>query len=562
MKAEQKSLPENQIRKLGLVYNIYRIVASAFLFISSHSLTYNNHHITLELPSLLHQSILLFYCLFSLLLLAFFLVNRSNNNNQLALGLILDILVLSILLYITGEPDIQLMILYMVVVAVSFILIIPYQAAIITMLAVIFVIYQQFFQAIASTVNFRSLAEACLMSISFICVGVLSWSISQRLVTVEKIAENNALQINKLNAITHEVISKMQQGILVFDADKNIMIINRATCLFLNLDLTNQQQSTRKRIKKDSGMDKLYHSNDLVEEAIIRQHPFLVNWINDCSLHKASKLIYPLPNPTATMDKLRFTTTPLQDGIVLVFIEDLRREQTNAQQLKLASLGQLTASIAHEIRNPLATISQASQLLMEDDAWGEEDEDEEKETDPNIELYRMIFKQTKRVNRIIEDVLKLSRQAKPEQLKLQIVEWLQEFINNHYREHDVFLHAEIAPSIYFDPHQLEQILINLINNGLRFCSKVHPHTFVEIEVFLQENDVILDVLDEGDGVPIEKQDNLFMPFFTTDNDGTGLGLYLSQAFAEANFARLLYVANHKKTCFRLIIPQAMSDELE
>ncbi len=562
MKAEQKSLPEKQIRKLGLVYSIYRIIASAFLFISSHALTYSDHHITLELPSLLHQTILLFYCLFSLLLLAFFLVTRSNDNhnNQLALGLILDIVVLSILLYISGEPDIQLMILYMVVVAVSFILIIPYQAAIITMLAVIFVIYQQFFQAIASTLNFRSLAEACLMSVSFICVGVLSWSISQRLVTVEKIAEKNALQISKLNAITHEVISKMHQGILVFDAEKNIMIVNRATCLLLNLDLAPQQPKSSKSSKKTK-IDRLYHSNDLVENAIIRQHPMLVNWINDCSLHKPSKLIYPLPNPTATMDKLRFTSTPLQDGIVLLLIEDLRREQTNAQQLKLASLGQLTASIAHEIRNPLAAISQASQLLIDEDDWGD-NSDEEKETDPNIELYQMIFNQTKRVNRIIEDVLKLSRQAKPEQSKLLIVEWLNEFIDNHYREHDVFLHAEIAPSIYFDPHQLEQILINLINNGLRFCSKVHPHTFVEIEIFLQENDVILDVLDGGEGVPIEKQESLFMPFFTTDNDGTGLGLYLSQAFAEANFARLLYVANHKKTCFRLIIPQAMSDEID
>nr|MBS9780373.1 HAMP domain-containing histidine kinase [Moraxellaceae bacterium] len=265
---------------------------------------------------------------------------------------------------------------------------------------------------------------------------------------------------------------------------------------------------------------------------------------------------------TATMDKLRLSTTPLQNDIVLVLIEDLRREQTTAQQLKLASLGQLTASIAHEIRNPLAAISQASQLLMDEEDWGNDEDIEDKEIDPNMELYRMIFEQTKRVNRIIEDVLKLSRQAKPEQSKLDIVSWLKAFIDNYYDKHQVILHAKVTPHLYFDPNQLEQILINLVNNGLRFCRKTQAHTFVEIEVFLQKNDVILDVLDEGNGVPADKQDSLFMPFFTTDNDGTGLGLYLSQAFAEANFAQLIYVANHKKTCFRLIIPQAMSDKIE
>lgn len=562
MKAEQKSLPEKQIRKLGLVYNIYRIITSAFLFISSHALIFINYNSSFELPSFLHQTILLFYWLFSLLLLAFFLITHSNYNNQFALGLLLDIVVLSILLYINGGLDIQLMILYMVVVAVSFILIIPYQAAIITMLAVIFVIYQQFFQALTTTIDFRSLVEACLMAVSFICVGVLSWLISQRLITVENIAEKNALQISKLNAITHEVISNMQQGILVFDADKNIMIINRATSIFLNLNLSKPQKKSAKSVAKHIETDKLYYSNDVVKKAIIHQHPMLINWINSFSSNNPSKLIYPLPNPTATLDKLRLTTTALQDGIVLVLIEDLRREQTNAQQLKLASLGQLTASIAHEIRNPLATISQASQLLMDEEDWGDKQAIAEQESDPNIELYRMIFEQTKRVNRIIEDVLKLSRQAKPAQSKLEIVPWLEQFIDNYYHKNDVVLQTEISPNLYFDPHQLEQILINLINNGLRFSRKIQPDAFVEIELFLQENDVILDVLDNGSGVAVEKQENLFMPFFTTDNDGTGLGLYLSQAFAEANFARLLYVANHKKTCFRLIIPQAMSDEIE
>ena len=118
--------------------------------------------------------------------------------------------------------------------------------------------------------------------------------------------------------------------------------------------------------------------------------------------------------------KLRVQIIPLKDDSKLIMLEDLRREQASAQQLKLASLGQLTASIAHEIRNPLAAISQASQLLMEDIIEASVEVDTADNTitatisnddmAANHELYQMIFSQTKRVNRIIEDVLTLSRQ--------------------------------------------------------------------------------------------------------------------------------------------------------
>ena len=97
-------------------------------------------------------------------------------------------------------------------------------------------------------------------------------------------------------------------------------------------------------------------------------------------------------------------------------------------------------------------------------------------------------------------------------------------------------------------------MINLVNNGLRHSSLSHSHAYVEIEVYDRSNDVIIDILDNGTGVKNDDIEHLFEPFFTTDRAGTGLGLYLSQAFSEANQARLIYVAEHKKTCFRLIVP--------
>ena len=132
--------------------------------------------------------------------------------------------------------------------------------------------------------------------------------------------------------------------------------------------------------------------------------------------------------------------------------------------------------------------------------------------------------------------------------------WLPQFLDNYFGGHDVFLKTTSDPIVHFDTNQLEQILINLVNNGLRYSSRAHPHAYVEIKVYSQQNDAIIDVIDDGDGVSDADLGHLFNPFFTTDKAGTGLGLYLSQAFSEANHARLIYASEHEKTCFRLIVP--------
>ena len=264
----------------------------------------------------------------------------------------------------------------------------------------------------------------------------------------------------------------------------------------------------------------------------------------------------------SVVGKLRVEIIPLKDDSKLIILEDLRREQASAQQLKLASLGQLTASIAHEIRNPLAAISEASQLLIEDIEESQTADNDTSTNDKmagNHELYKMIFTQTKRVNRIIEDVLKLSRQQIANQQMIVLADWMPTFLDNYFQGHDVFLRSHTQPTISFDTHQLEQILINLINNGLRHSSYANPHAIVEIEIYCADNDVIIDVLDDGTGVSDVDLTHLFNPFFTTDKAGTGLGLYLSQAFCEANHARLLYIPEHKKTCFRLIAPAIQHD---
>lgn len=530
------ALPLPQLRRLGLIYSSYRLVVSIFfMFIGYVSARAND---SVLLPSLLQHTALAFYFILSLILLTLFYVVRTKPRRQIVFGLALDVIILSLLLYTNGAPDLQLTMLYMVVVAASFMLLPSSQALVITLLAIIFVIYQQFFYAIANSMSLSNLSDALLMSASFLAVGFLSFNISQRLVHMEQVAARQAKEVDRLNAINQEVVSQMVNGVIVIDRAQ-IVLVNQAAYQLLgiaDIDLISD-----------------------FEQQMANTHSALLNNCLAVPIGRSRSFIYELPadTPVSVTARLRVQMIPLKDTSQLIILEDLRREQAGAQQLKLASLGQLTASIAHEIRNPLAAISQASQLLMEDvedhTPNGANLPDAE-DMSGNHELYKMIFAQTKRVNRIIEDVLRLSRQQQPNRQPITLASWLPQFLEQHFSGHDVFLHLQGQPIISFDTHQLEQILINLINNGLRYSSLSHPHACVELDVHCAQNDVIIDILDDGAGVSAADYDLLFDPFFTTDKAGTGLGLYLSQAFSEANHARLLYVAEHEKTCFRLIMP--------
>ena len=546
-------LPVPQLRKLGMIYSSYRFIVSLFFMLMVYITVRTDG--SPSLPSFLQQTVLSFYVLLSLILLGLFYTVGKHIRRQLAFGLALDVIILSLLLYTAGAPDLQLTMLYMVVVAASFMLLHGSQALIITLLAIIFVIYQQFFYAIANSMSLANLGNALLMSASFLAVGGLSWSISQRLVQLEKVAVRHAKEVERLNSINQEVISQMVNGVIVID-DQQVVLANLAAYQLLSIPSRHDNKS-----KPVAAF----------EQQLGQQHLQLFNACLSVAAGLTRTFIYELPAVanSSIIGKLRVDIIPLKDDSKLIILEDLRREQASAQQLKLASLGQLTASIAHEIRNPLAAISQASQLLIEDVIESEMDTDNalspfanndiNSQMTGNHELYKMIFSQTKRVNRIIEDVLKLSRQQTANQQTIILADWMPVFLDNYFKGHDVFLHVLTQPTISFDIHQLEQVLINLINNGLRYSSYAHPHAFVEIEIYCADNDVIIDVLDGGTGVNADDLSALFNPFFTTEQSGTGLGLYLSQAFCEANQARLLYVPEHQKTCFRLIFPAVHND---
>jgi len=250
-------------------------------------------------------------------------------------------------------------------------------------------------------------------------------------------------------------------------------------------------------------------------------------------------------------------STPDPESDTLIFVEDNTDVQRQAQQLKLASLGRLSATIAHEIRNPLGAISHAAQLLEESQNLSKGDQ----------RLSEIIQSHSVRLNGVIENVLQMSRRKTAEPRQLVLEEWLHEFVEEFSAGTggEAVFEINIEPktmSVNVDPVHLSQILGNLCQNGLRYSKKFAGEARLKIRGGIDKDTgyPYLEVIDFGEGVEQELVSNLFEPFYTTEVTGTGLGLYLSKELCEANDARLSYrVADTGGACFHIAFFQQSRD---
>ena len=208
------------------------------------------------------------------------------------------------------------------------------------------------------------------------------------------------------------------------------------------------------------------------------------------------------------------------------------------QQSKLASLGRLSASIAHEIRNPVGAMSHAAQLLAESEALSEDD----------VRLTEIIQTHSGRVSHIIDNVLQLSRRDSSRPERLVLGEWLrdfaEEFVETLELQEDEFTIDGVPQDleVRMDRSHLRQVLWNICDNAVKFTSETGG-ILVEMHggQMQGEKRPFVEVVDFGSGVDQATADKIFEPFFTARSGGTGLGLYISRELCELNRATLVYL---------------------
>jgi len=239
------------------------------------------------------------------------------------------------------------------------------------------------------------------------------------------------------------------------------------------------------------------------------------------------------------------------NGGTLIYLEDLGRAQGEAQQIKLAAMGRLTASIAHEVRNPLSAINQAAQLLEEDGSVAAEGQ----------RLLAMIRSNAKRIDRIVGEVLQLNRRDRQQPEVVSLGEFLRSLTEEivqaeHIPEGGVAIVCPEDLLVIFDRGHLNQIVWNLVRNAWQHCQKKLASIRIVARAGYMGDAVICELTDDGPGIPAELRAQIFEPFFTTRPGGTGLGLYIARELADANGAALELLPKTPGAHFRLTLRRA------
>ncbi len=354
-----------------------------------------------------------------------------------------------------------------------------------------------------------------MLGIGFFATAFLGYTLANRLRATEALAERRGVDLANLTQLNELIIQRLQLGVLVCDNDGNIRLLNQTAQRFLGLTPLPAKLPALSAVAPDLAVH-------------------LFRWLGEGRRARGRTSVaagsgyHVLP---------RFL--PLGDDTgagTLVFLEDMAVLKQQAQQMKMASLARLTASIAHEIRNPLGAISNAAQLLGE---AAEQNAEERK-------LIKIIQDQSRRMNVIIENVTQLSRRDHVNPARFALNPWLQEFARQ-YADTIQIPHAAFTLSagdgidICMDPEQLHQVVSNLCQNALRHSPPFTGTPLIKLDTGINaDQHPYLDVIDWGSGVAAEIADFIFDPFFTTTPKGTGLGLYIARELCEGNGATLDY----------------------
>jgi two-component system sensor histidine kinase PilS (NtrC family) len=468
------------------------------------------------------------YLLFSVLAGFAARLRQPGYELQAVTQIVIDIIAITVLMFASGGLASGLGIMLLIAVAAGSILLPGRMAFLFAAIAAMAVIgeevYSSLFLNIPSTSGYT---QAGLLGLALFVTAATTNLMVRRIKDTEALATRRGIDIANLAKLNAHIVQRLQAGIIVTDHENRVRLINQTAQKMLNLPDIGKGQPLESLSPQLFARLEEWRKSPHAEQAVV---PAEIE---------------------GTRVLPHFTLLGTADGIgSLIFMEDSATLAKQAQQLKLASLGRLTASIAHEIRNPLGAISHATQLLDESEALNDSDQ----------RLITIIGDHTQRVNAVVENILQLSRpgSSTPQQIRMQ--QWLEKFADEFARSGNCQpqqISVLVTPAdleVYMDPSLLHQVVWNLCQNATRHGTQ--GTTPFELRMVCELSPVSLkpqlDIIDNGAGIAPDIADTIFEPFFTTRSSGTGLGLYIAREICENNQSHLDYIPIAEGgSCFRI-----------
>jgi two-component system sensor histidine kinase PilS (NtrC family) len=478
---------------------------------------------------------------------------------QLVVQVSIDLVVISLLYVGAGGSKSGLVILYLFPLAGLGILA-PMLLALFFVSAVsLFLLLVNTYQVLQNE-DSNIVAQAGLYGAAYFAVVYVLNRLAKNLIGQEELANQRGYELALQQAINRTVIADMEDGVLVIDQDGNLFESNPAAERMLGIAKLSYSASHKVRLRQINSLEPIAQALDNWTDG---QRPNTTTWLRNEGAsfvtirhyveersHSSSYSAAEAPHEAATHLKLRFVRIDENDfahldihltPCTIIFMQNVSELENKAQQLKLASMGRLTASIAHEVRNPLSSISYAASLLGED---------VHNEVQAR-RLLKIVEDNVARLNQLIEDILKLSRKAQmnltPTLLMDELRSIVQEFVETRgISEQMIHMSDTGRFHIVFDPGHLHEVITNLLSNAVRYASG-KPGCIRLIIKISSGNRRELHIQDDGPGMSSLVRSHLFEPFYTTSSKGTGLGLYMARELCLNNHAVLDYEYRNDET---------------
>lgn len=445
---------------------------------------------------------------------------RPYFTSQLIVHTLTDLVAMALLTHAAGGTGSGFGVLLIAPIAAAAVVGTPLLTAFFAAVATLLLIGDTIWRGLAFGLDSVALFQAALTGAAgFVAGAVVNW-VAGRLHVQEQLASRRGRDLRNQLAVTQLVISELSEGVLVVDRAGRLKTSNPAARTLLGVE--------------SEGVAAPIEPEGARWQAITAA---LAQW-SQGPAPRPDSVELTLPAESTGGDpprvRLRFLASLLDaDDDMVIMVEDQRRLEDRAQQLKLASMGRLSASIAHEIRNPLGAIRHANSLLAE-----------QLHEPPLERLARIVEQNSLRINRVIEDVLSIARRERAtlEQIDIQafLHSLLPEFIAQVGADaRRISVRPSSGARLRFDSNHLRQVLVNLLTNALRYAS-TRPEAVVIEWRQLAGDQLELRIADDGPGLAPETIQHVFEPFFTTEARGTGLGLYLARELCHANGAALRY----------------------